>query len=143
MLCLAFWVSNFRYCLMPAPVSDAAPSEISWNCFQSNTCKHVSFCSSTRYVQELFHPFPLARQPNMQNRILECLHGAHSLARDCLPVRLLLPAGLAAGCPASSAFYPAPRFSRRVDAIGMDCHLITNDLLASFRKIAIQQVTRR
>ena len=45
----------------------------------------------------------------------ECLHGAHSVARDSLPVRLLLPAPLAAGsCPASSAFYPALRFSRRV-----------------------------
>ena len=50
----------------------------------------------------------------------ECLHGAHSVARDSLPVRLLLPAPLAAGsCPASSAFYPALRFSRRVDATWM------------------------
>jgi hypothetical protein len=71
----------------------------------------------------------------------EHLHGTHSVASASLPVRLLPATALAAGSrPASSAFYPALRFRRRVDATWMVFPLIRNDLLASFRKIAFCQI---
>jgi hypothetical protein len=71
----------------------------------------------------------------------EHLQGTHSVASASLPVRPLLPAAPAAGSrPASSAFYPALRFRRRVDATWMVFPLIKNDLLASFRKIAFCQL---